>query len=268
MWKKVIVLTAAVVIFLVGGFTVGYVVQNGGLAGLPQLLGFGDSEEKEDWANKTLTTGDNIVNVRVTPSNDGQILATLNKNTEVVCLRDENDDWCYVRILDDTEGYVVKSFMTVTGDYTPTGDTEPTPAEEEQVGFVTPADDFVNIRAEASEDSEAVGFALSGDILEKIGTEEDWLQVKNADGVEGYVLADSVTDTEAEAAANGERRTVTITNRYANIRSEASADSSQVTKLDQGETATYLGEENGWYYILLDDGQRAYVRNDLASVSD
>ncbi|MEG1335364.1 MAG: SH3 domain-containing protein, partial [Clostridiales bacterium] len=59
-----------------------------------------------------------------------------------------------------------------------------------------------------------------------------------------------------------------ITNSYANMRKDASSDSDLVTKLDKGETATYLGEDNGWYYVLLDDGKTAYVRNDLASVSE
>ncbi len=267
MWKKVLVIVLVAVVFLAGGFGVGYVVQNGGLSGLPSLLGFGSSQnEADDWSNKTLTTGDNIVNVRVTPSNDGQILATLNKNTEVVCLKDENDDWCYVQVMDDVEGYVVKSFMTVVGDYKPTQDTEPAP--EAQTSFVTPTEDFINIRSEASSDSEVVAVALNGDVLEKIGDEEDWFQVKNADGEEGYVAADSVEETDAESASNTERQTVTITNSYANIRSEASADADLVTKLDQGDTATYLGEESGWYYILLDDGTRAYVRNDLAEVAE
>ncbi|MDO4541797.1 MAG: SH3 domain-containing protein [Bacillota bacterium] len=269
MWKKTIVIILAALIFLGGGFLVGYVVQNGGLTGLPALLGFGnDEEEQVAWANKTLTTGENIVNVRVTPSNDGQILATLNKNTEVACLRDENDDWCYVRVMDGVEGYVIKSFMTIVGDYTPTEDTE-TPADTPtEPGFVTPVGDVVNIRSEANENSEVVGVALNGDVLEKTGEEEGWVQVKSADGVEGYISADLVEETEAEEASNAERRTVTITNSYANIRSEPSSDSTQITRMNQGETATYLGEENGWYYMMLDDGQRAYVRSDLASVSD
>ncbi len=264
-----LVLILAAVIFLAGGFMVGYVVQNGGLAGLPSILGFGsDKDEDVDWANKTLTTGDNIVNVRVTPSNDGDILVTLNKNTEVVCLKDENEDWCYVRVLDDVEGYVVKSFMTVVGDYVPTEDTEDGTGDSAAQGFVSPVGDFANIREEASSDSDIVGVAISGDILEKVSEEGEWVKVKTAEGVEGYISSELVSDTQAEAAENAERKEVVITNSYANIRSEPSADAEQVEKLYEGDTVTYLGEENGWYYILLDDGETAYVRNDLAEVSE
>lgn len=273
MWKKVLVLILAAIISLSAGFGVGYLVQNGGFAGIPAMLGFGETKEtaKTDWSDKTLTTGENIVNVRVSPKSDGEVIATLNKNTEVVCLNQDTPDWCYVQVMDGVEGYVVESFMTLVGDYKPTADAEkqqPAADKKSKTSFVYLNGDYANVRKTASSDSEVLGLVLKDDVLQKISEKEGWVQVKTADGVEGYITSDLVAKSDAVKAENAPRKSVEITNSYANMRKDASSDSDLVTKLDKGETATYLGEDNGWYYVLLDDGKTAYVRNDLASVSE
>lgn len=265
MWKKTLVLILVAIICVSGGFATGYVVQNGGFAGLPALLGFGEEKEKEqDWTGKTLTTGENIVNVRETAEPDGNIVATLNNNTEVVCLNQKTEGWCYVRVMDDVEGYIMTSFLTYVGDYKGSTETE-TKKTESKDSFLKVTGSYANVRSEAQEESKIVTVVLQDDVLKKTSEDGDWFGVTTADGKKGYISADLVTASDATKAEQAERKTVTITNSFANIRSEANTDSDQVGKLNKGETATYLGEDNGWYYILLDDGTVGYVRNDLAS---
>lgn len=59
--------------------------------------------------------------------------------------------------------------------------------------------------------------------------------------------------------------TIVITNSSANIRSGADGSAAKIKSAVKGDTFPWLGEENGWYKILV-DGQIGYVSKSLSKV--
>ena len=61
---------------------------------------------------------------------------------------------------------------------------------------------------------------------------------------------------------------VEVTNSFVNLRSEASSDSDKIGTLNRGDTATYLGEEENFYKIRLEDGTECYVSKDYTELKN
>lgn len=53
---------------------------------------------------------------------------------------------------------------------------------------------------------------------------------------------------------------------YLNVREEASVNGDIVTTVNPGEQYEYTDEENGWYYITLDDGSVGWVSGDYVEM--
>lgn len=53
---------------------------------------------------------------------------------------------------------------------------------------------------------------------------------------------------------------------YLNVRSEASVNGDIVTTVNPGEQYEYTDEENGWYYITVEDGSVGWVSGDYVEV--
>ncbi|MEE0775659.1 MAG: SH3 domain-containing protein [Bacillota bacterium] len=275
MWKKVVTVFIISVASLAGGFLLGHINQNGGIAGLPAMLGFGD-EATKDLSGKIVTTGDNIVNVHASADMDSEVLMSLPKNTEVSCIHQDEPNWLYVEVMDGVSGYVPSVKMSlVTEDSGKSSDKDTSEEKEtsqkdseekEKTTLVSPVGLYVNVRAQASQDSEIVAFALEGDTMEQLGESNGWIHVRMADDTKGYVSSDLVSEANGTNPSSAPTRKVVITNSFARIRSEATVDSDEVTRLDRGDSGIYLEEVDGWYHIVLDDGESGYVRNDLAKV--
>lgn len=158
----------------------------------------------------------------------------------------------------------------------------------------------VNIRKEASTDSEVVGSTTEGktiDILEAVRDSSGtvWYKVSIADGGYGYIRSDFVetsgtievsggtssstasgtgsTSKPAETVPTsiGERQAVIKSDKSVNVRSGASTQHDLVTALPNGTAITLIGEAtdssgNKWYQITCDYNGRTvegYVRSDL-----
>ncbi|MGI6065850.1 MAG: SH3 domain-containing protein [Bacillota bacterium] len=63
-----------------------------------------------------------------------------------------------------------------------------------------------------------------------------------------------------------EGKKVTVSGSSANIRTGPGTSYDRVTTLTEGDTGTFLLEENGWYKIELADGQEGWVANWLVTV--
>lgn len=270
MWKKVIVVFIISIASLAGGFLLGHINQNGGISGLPAMLGFGDAASK-DLAGKTVTTGENVVNVHEQADMDSEVVMTLPQNTEVTCIHQDEPNWLYIEVMDGVAGYVPSVKMslvedTAAGDTNGENDGASESSDNGEVTLITPVGLYLNVRSEASQESEILSVALEGDTMEKLSESDGWVHVRMADDTEGYVSADLVEETVGSEPSSAPTRNVVITNSFARIRSAASTDSEEVTRLNQGETGIYLEEVDGWYHIILENGESGYVRNDLAEL--
>ena len=156
----------------------------------------------------------------------------------------------------------------------------------------------VNIRKEASTDSEVVGSTTKGkkiDILDAVKDSSGtvWYKVSISGGGYGYIRSDFVETSEtievsgstsstsstegttkpAETVPTsiGERQAVIKSDKSVNIRSGASTQHDLVTALPNGTTITLIGEATDsagykWYQMTCDYNGRTvegYVRSDL-----
>lgn len=121
-------------------------------------------------------------------------------------------------------------------------------------------EEYINVRTDASADSEVVGKVYNNGsvtILRQVG---DWYEVQSGNAT-GYVKAEYfATGDEAQAIANEVAYNVaTVYPEALTVRSEASEDSDSVGMVyaqDELEVVEYDGD---WMKVVLDDGTYGYI---------
>lgn len=205
--RRILVLFIIAVVCLAGGFVTGQLIQGGGISALVGGLFGGNDAEAE--VGSIMTTGSYIVNVRKAPQSDAVVLATLNQNTEVQYLGEDNG-WYKVELDSGESGYVMKNFLTFVDDVASSDDSESggstgnEPAKDsgsssspdkgsddagsgstEKKVYIT--NEFANIRSGPSADTDKVTVLYEGDSATYVATEGDWYKLKLEDGSVGYV---------------------------------------------------------------------------------
>ncbi len=180
---------------LVGGFFTGQLIQSGGLSFLVDRFA---GNALEDKIGSKMTTGSYIVNVRKAPDSQAVVLTTLNQNTEVEFLGEENG-WYKVKLQSGETGYVLASFLTFVADVPKLTDEEAQteevpleiePEEQEQAEQrLVITNEFANIRSKPSAESEKIAVLHEGDSALYLETDGDWYKLKLEDGTVGYVNA-------------------------------------------------------------------------------
>jgi len=145
--------------------------------------------------------------------------------------------------------------------------------EEEQLWqnrLMADVEDKMNVRAEASTDSEIVGRLRKGDVAEIVEIGEEWTHIKSGN-VDGYVKNEYCIyglDALAYANANIDVR-ATITGNGIRVRSEASTDSNIVAAVSKGVVLIVEPEAepvDGWLAVRY-TGKTRYISADYAEVT-
>ncbi len=125
----------------------------------------------------------------------------------------------------------------------------------------------LNIRAEASTDSEVVGILTNHNACEVLEDAGDWLKVTSGK-VTGYVSKEYlVTGDEADAIAEQEISTVaTVNTETLNVRSEKSTDASILSQVGNSEAFSVNSVADGWVEINVDDSV-GYISQDYVTLS-
>lgn len=134
--------------------------------------------------------------------------------------------------------------------------------------FIANITDTLNIRSEATKDSNIVGKLHKGNAGDIISQQDDWTQISSG-SVTGYVLTEYiVTGVEAEALANEVGETIgTIQGDTVRIRKEATTASSVVGMLAKGQQVPAAEQENSsWVQVTLEDGTTGYVSAEFITV--
>ena len=108
----------------------------------------------------------------------------------------------------------------------------------------------VNVRAEASKESEKIGSLSEGDTVEIQVCDGEWYKI-NYGGNDAYVYADYVN---AQTQTTGK-----VVSDSVNIRSDASTSSGVVAEVNTGDTVTITGENGDWFEIKRTSGDKAFV---------
>lgn len=126
--------------------------------------------------------------------------------------------------------------------------------------------EYVTIRTEANEESEAVGRLYKGCGAEVLERGDGWTKVVSGD-CEGYV-SNEYLEFGMDAKAIAERDcsfVATVLAETLKVRAEASEDSKTRDLIGMGEKVNILEEENGWLKIEYGEDS-AYIKSEYASV--
>ena len=144
-------------------------------------------------------------------------------------------------------------------------------AEETGEGTVlnrqTRVAESVNMRAEASTDSERLALIYQGETVTQIQAYDNgWSQIEY-NGVTGYVMTEYLEGSSASADTSGEEQSAgtssesrqTRVTESVNMRGEASTDSERLALIYPGETVTQIQSyDNGWSQIEY-NGMTGYI---------
>ena len=136
---------------------------------------------------------------------------------------------------------------------------------------ISKVEDYVNIRTDATTDSEVVGKIYDqcgAAILDAVQADDGvWYYVRSG-SVEGYIRSDFVvTGEEAQdyARQNG-NLFMNITEDGIFVREEANTDCGVVDLLAAGDSLTVIGETEDFVQVLLEDDSTGYISKDYVDV--
>lgn len=125
----------------------------------------------------------------------------------------------------------------------------------------------LNIRQEASTDSEVVGILTNHNACELLEDAGEWYKVTSGK-VTGYVNKQYlVTGDEAEAIAEQEIKTVaTVNTETLNVRAEKSTEAEVLSQVGNSEAFTVNSVADGWVEISVDDSV-GYISQDYVTLA-
>ena len=125
----------------------------------------------------------------------------------------------------------------------------------------------LNIRQEASTDSEVIGILTNHNACELLEDAGEWYKVTSGK-VTGYVNKQYlVTGDEAEAIAEQEIKTVaTVNTETLNVRAEKSTDATVLSQVGNSEAFTVNSVADGWVEISVDDSV-GYISQDYVTLA-
>ena len=125
----------------------------------------------------------------------------------------------------------------------------------------------LNIRQEASTDSEVVGILTNHNACELLEDAGEWYKVTSGK-VTGYVNKQYlVTGDEAESIAEQEIKTVaTVNTETLNVRAEKSTEAAVLSQVGNSEAFTVNSVADGWVVISVDDSV-GYISQDYVTLA-
>jgi N-acetylmuramoyl-L-alanine amidase len=185
----------------------------------------------------------NISNIALynNASYDSGIKDTLKMSSKVEILQ-QNNEWCKVATLDGQTGWIEKYFITLSSERYVVNNTAYN----------------INIRTSPTTGSKIAGQLKPGDKADYIDTYHSWHIIKY-DGGE-YYIASWFTDIEYKKSEK-----IYFLYDSINIRNNASLDSKVIAQGNSGDSFEVVGEEKGWYKIVLKDNSFGYVAAWLTS---
>ncbi len=157
----------------------------GAMIGMEATIG-SSVETESEYANFAIADVTDYVNVRKEPSTDGEIVGKIYDGAvaQVLAKAGENNEWFQITS-GNVEGYIKAEFFIY-------GEEAAAVMDEYVTKYAEVKADRLNVRKEATTDSDRIGYIDNGEkvkLLEDLG---DWLKVQYVEGKEGYVAAEYV----------------------------------------------------------------------------
>jgi len=151
------------------------------------LAGFASAAESEQAIAVGATTGSSL-RLREEPSTSASIVTTLNKGVAVAILDNTSTEGWFKISYNGKTGYVSSDYMIVDRDnlFTTYGRTNT---------------DSVNVRSDASTDSEVLASVGAGTVVTVNGFKDGWYDVTCKYGTEGYIRSDLLDLTSSNSSS-------------------------------------------------------------------
>ena len=130
----------------------------------------------------------------------------------------------------------------------------PVVASEYADMLVAAVDDYVNIRAKASKDSEAVGKLYKKNVGTVLEEKDGWYKIESGN-VKGWVKGEYVAVGDEKKIKKAGRRVAIVNTETLFVRKGASTDESVIDMVPEGEDLTVVDESiDGWVGVSVDEG--------------
>lgn len=124
----------------------------------------------------------------------------------------------------------------------------------------------VNIRAEASEESEKLGKLYNNSVATVLETAGDWYRIQSG-SVTGYVKSEFVVVGDEALLKSVGQRMASVTTETLRVRQEASTDSDIIGLVPEGDDLLVVDESvDGWVGVSIEEGT-GYVSTEFVSLS-
>ena len=143
--------------------------------------------------------------------------------------------------------------------------------EYADIGIAT-VTDFVNVRSEASAESDAVGKLYANNALKVLDQTDDgqWYHIRSGD-VDGFVSADYVSVGDEDLIKQASNRTATVHTETLFVRALPSQDSDIIGMVPDGEDLTVTDETYvdswGWVGVSIEEGS-GYVSMEFVDLDN
>lgn len=174
-----------------------------------------------------------VLNIRKGPGSETEKLGTLSKSERVQSFEVHGE---YIRIKTDAniEGYVLAEYVA---------DSLP-PVYK----YIT---DTLNIRKGPDSETEKLGTLTKGDRVQVFEVQGEYIRIKTAGNIEGYVLAKFTADSLPAVYRY-------ISAEKLNVRKGPSVETEKLGSLSWGDRVQYLGQEGDWALIITSGGIKGY----------
>ncbi|QFT90002.1 N-acetylmuramoyl-L-alanine amidase LytC precursor [Bacillus sp. THAF10] len=190
--------------------------------------------------------------IRSGPGTNFSVVGYFHSTSENIQYLDENENWVKVRG-EGLEGWVAKEFVSIQAKKQQ--EQSQTTKKNQHATITT---DGLNIRKEPSTDATVLGTLSTGQQVEVIGKNGDWLNIK-LEGTSGWIHGDYATVGEGEPAEGAVLGHATIKVAALNVRSEPSLNGTVIEQLPQGTKVMIVSERNNWCEILMENGERGWL---------
>lgn len=135
--------------------------------------------------------------------------------------------------------------------------------------FIAKIDDTLNIREEASTDSDIVGKLFDGNVGDVLETDGDWVKISSGD-VTGYVNRDYIlTGKDAETYAADYKKVLgTVTDDTVRVRAEKSTDSDILELVAKDTVLPVEEQDKNWVQVTLANDVTGYIAADYITVAE
>ena len=105
----------------------------------------------------------------------------------------------------------------------------------------------VNVRADATVQSERIAVLLQGDEVERLGQKDEWAEVRLPDGRRGWVNSTLVQER------------LIVTGQGVRVRAAGTASAPALTAVSRGDELGKLRRQGNWYEVVLSDGRTGWI---------